>query len=204
MIAKFTAWTIIAGSLLFFAASFSPLSRVHMEASAEGKMAIITQDPTGWVFVQILYGLGAVLAAAGIGSAAYQLSRSRLAWWLPVSAAMAAGAVFFAVYVIFRAVNPQEWVQIIPPHPAFFTYTLLTQAGLFLFGLVLLSSPYPRWLAWLFGASMLALFVLTVIFRDMPPFAYYLISLPAGIVFLRKAAAGVRNAGEKQVSSQLS
>ncbi len=204
MISKITAWTLIAGSLIFFAASFSPLSRVHMEASVEGKMAIITQAPSAWVLVQVLYGAGAVLTAAGIGSAAYQLRRSsRLALWVPAAAATFVGSLFFASYAVFRAVNPQEWVKITPPDPAFFAYTLLTQAGLFLFGLVLLSSLYPRWLAWLFSASMLVLFILTLVFRDMPPFAYYLISLPAGIAFLRKAAAGVRNAGVKQVSSQL-
>jgi hypothetical protein len=187
---KIPALLMIIGSILFLTASFSPISRVHMEPTAAGKLAIITQEPNAWLIAQLLYSFGAIITAAGVGVAAFRLRREAPA---PISSAVilsvAAGAVFFAAYVYFRTTNPQAWAQIQPPHTSFLTYTFLTQMGYLLFGILLLKSGFPHWLGWLISGSMLILIILTVVFRDMPPFAYYLLGVPIGIVLLRNTSA---------------
>jgi hypothetical protein len=203
-ISKPIALLILTGSLLFLIASFSPISRVHMAATAAEKLAIITEENQAWLFAQVLYTLGALLTASGIGLAALQIHRqARSGLWLPVFVGMAAGFLFFGAYVIFRTVNPQAWVEIVPPHPQFLVYTLLTQAGLFLFGLMLRRDGYPGWLSWLVVGSMAIVFILTIIFRDMPPFAYYLLSLTIAIVILIKKPEPkitVRNRSETSIA----
>jgi len=183
---KTTAFLILIGSVLFLAASFSPISRVHMEPTAAGKLAIITAAPTAWLIAQLLYALGALITAVGLGRALFQL-RNVGPFILAAGAILllAAGAVLFSAYVFSRAADPQTWVQITPPHSLFLGYTILTQIGLGLFGIVLLKTDFPRWLGWLVTGVTLTLMILTAIFADMPPFAYYLLALPVGIALLR-------------------
>jgi hypothetical protein len=178
---------IILGSLLFLSASFSPISAVHMEPTAAGKLALINASPGAWLLSQILYSLGAVLVASAIAGVVYRHRQSYSpALTFLIYLSLLVGALFFLVYAVFRTTNPQAWVQITPPHPQFLGYTFLTQLGLLLFGAALLKAGYPSWLGWLLVSSMIVLFVLTVVFRDMPPFAYYLLALIVGVaLFIR-------------------
>jgi hypothetical protein len=183
---KLAGIVLITGAILFLAASFSPISRVHAEPTAAGKLEIITASPTAWAFSQILYSLGALATVAGVGMAAYSLRHHTPTLPLLLAVlALASGALFFAGYAYFRAVDPQAWVQVTPPMWPFLAYTFLTQAGLLLFGLAWLRTPLPRWPGWLMLGGAILLFTLTVIFGDMPPLAYYLLTLLAGIMFYR-------------------
>jgi hypothetical protein len=184
---KTTSLLILVGSLLFLTASFSPISRVHMEPTAAGKLAIIEAEPNAWLFAQVLYTLGALVTAAGLGRAAFYFRRQApAALSYAVILLLAAGTLLFTAYVYFRTSNPQAWVQIIPPHPLFLGYSFVMQIGLVLFGVLLLKSGVQRWLSWVVSGSMVLLLVLTIIFADMPPFAYYLLALLVGIVLIRK------------------
>jgi hypothetical protein len=185
---KTTSRLILIGSVLFLTASFSPISRVHMEPTAAGKLAIITAEPTAWLLAQLLYALGALIAAAGFGKAVFQLRQmGPPPLFSGVILLLAAGSILFSVYVFTRATNPQAWVHITPPHPLFLGYTILTQIGLLLFGIMLLKTGFLRWLGWLVTGSIFILLILTAVFADMPPFVYYLLGLPVGIVFLRSS-----------------
>jgi hypothetical protein len=187
---------IILGSLLFLSASFSPISAVHMEPTAAGKLALINASPGAWLLAQILYTLGAVLTAGAIAGVVYRHRQSYSpALTFLIYLSLLVGAVFFLAYAVFRTTNPLAWVQVPPPHPLFLGYTFLTQLGLLLVGVALLKAGYPRWLGWLLVYSMLALFVLMVIFRDMPPFAYYLLALIVGVaLFVRTRKTVLANA----------
>jgi hypothetical protein len=184
---KTTSLLILVGSLLFLTASFSPISRVHMEPTAAGKLAIIAAEPNAWLFAQVLYTLGALVTAAGLGRAAFQFR-----WQAPAALSyavillLATAALLFTAYVLFRTSNPQAWVQITPPHPLFLGYSYVMQIGLVLFGVLLLKAGVQRWLTWVVSGSMVLLLILTIIFADMPPLAYYLLTLLVGIVLFRK------------------
>ena len=63
-------------------------------------------------------------------------------------------------------------------------YVMLTEIGLAILGYALLSSDLPSWIGWMLIAGMVLLFVLTLIYRDMPPLMFYLVTLIAGIARL--------------------
>lgn len=66
----------------------------------------------------------------------------------------------------------------------FATYVLLTIGGLGLLGVGLLAGGFPVWLGWLvLGADALFL-VVYLRFRDIPPFAFYLLIALVGVVVL--------------------
>ena len=61
---------------------------------------------------------------------------------------------------------------------------MLTEIGLAILGYALLSSVLPSWIGWMLIGSMVLLLVLTLIYRDMPPLMFYLVTLIAGIALL--------------------
>jgi hypothetical protein len=68
---------------------------------------------------------------------------------------------------------------------AFHVVRLATQqAGLAILGYALLRSDLPTWIGWMLIGSMALLFVLTLIFRDMVPLMFYLVTLILGIALL--------------------
>jgi hypothetical protein len=184
---KTTSLVLICGSIIFLSASFSPTAQVYIEPSPITRLAIIQQARTLWNTVQFLYALGAVLSALAAVGVIYSLPRrSSLSLFL-AGLALLGGALFFSLYAGFRVTNPESWVLVPPPHPLFLAYTLLTQAGLLVFGAVLLRTKTSPRLGWALVAGALLLFSLTLIFRDMPPLAYYLLLLAAGIGLFRRS-----------------
>jgi hypothetical protein len=62
-------------------------------------------------------------------------------------------------------------------------YFLLTEAGLAILGVAMLRSDLPIWIGWMLLGSMVLLFVLTLIYRDMVPY-FYLVTLVVGIALV--------------------
>jgi hypothetical protein len=177
---------MILGSLVFLSASFSPTSQVYMEPSPAVRLALIQEARTLWNTVQFFYSAGALLSALAAIGIVFSLPRRRLPFLL-TTLGLLGGAFFFSLYAIFRLTNPETWVLISPPHPLFLAYTLFTQAGLLVFGAVLLQAKITPRLGWVLVGSSILLFILTLIFRDMPPLAYYLLLLAAGIGLFRRS-----------------
>jgi len=61
---------------------------------------------------------------------------------------------------------------------------MLTEIGLAILGYALQSSDLLSWIGWMLIGSMVLLFALTPIYRDMPPLMFYLVTLIAGIAFV--------------------
>jgi hypothetical protein len=81
---------IIVGSALFLCAAFTPISsRVFTPGrSATHKLEAIRGSPTAWSVTQILFGLGALVTAIGIGVLAYGLRRQPPVWLVWTSVAI--------------------------------------------------------------------------------------------------------------------
>jgi hypothetical protein len=174
---------LIIGSIIFIIAAFGPVSRVFAEPDPARKLDIIEEGGTQWTISQVLFALGASVTAIGLGLAAYLLRNSPgapLAWL--GFAAVAVGAILWDWHVILRALDPAAFAHGTLPLWQFTAYTLLTTAGLAAFGVVYLRAGFPTWLGVLTIAGAAALFVLYLVFKDMPPFVYYLLTLLAGIV----------------------
>ena len=173
---------MIVGSALFLCAAFTPISsRVFPENSATLKLEVIGASPTAWSVTQILFGLGALVTAIGVGLLAYALSGQPSAWliWASVAVLILA-AILWLWHLYGRTVDPVAFAEGRWPHWPLLAYFILTEIGLAILGYALLRSDLPRWIGWLLIGSMVLLFVLTLIYRDMIPLMFYLVTLIAG------------------------
>lgn len=183
---KICAITIIVGSLLFLIAAFSPISRVFGESSAAVKLEIIMESLNQWKFSQFLFAAGTFVTAIGIGLTGILYRTQSISMIIYLSMVLLLiGVVFWTWHVYLRAVDPLAFTEGSIPAWLFVTYTFLTQAGLILFGVALLGMGLPDWTGWLMIGSMVLFFLLTIIFKDMPPFVYYIITLVTGVMIYR-------------------
>ena len=178
---RVAAINLILGSVLFIIAAFMPVSRVFVEPSPTAKLEIIAGIPTAWSASQVLFGLGASIAAIGLIFVAYHLRGTPGAVWAYIGlGAVILGAVFWDVHVYLRAIDPEGFVEgrlIGWPFPA---YALLTQLGLLAFGVAYLRAGYPAWLGGITLGGAVLFFIVYLVFKDIPPFVYYILTFIAG------------------------
>jgi hypothetical protein len=133
----------------------------------------------------VLFGLGALVTAIGVGLLAYALRRQPSAWLIWVSVAvLVSAAVLWLWHLYRRTVDPVAFAEGRWPRWPLLAYFMLTEIGLAILGYALLSSDLPSWIGWMLIGSMVLLFALTLIYRDMPPLMFYLVTLIAGIALL--------------------
>jgi hypothetical protein len=183
---RLSATVVIAGSAAFLVAAALPVSmRVFPEPSPERKLRHIEASPTGWTVSQVLFGVGAVMAVAGIALLARELegAASSFGW---ISAAMLLLAALPWIWHLYaRAVDPATFAAGSLPMWPLAVYFLLTEAGLAVYGIALLTSGLPPSVGWMVIGSMAVLFALTLITRDMVPAVYYLLTLLTGVMLYR-------------------
>jgi hypothetical protein len=183
---------LIVGSILFIIAAFTPLTFRVIMADTQQRIELIQNERTGWVFLNILFGVGSVVAVVGLALFAQHVQSLgdnptvRVVSYL--SAAIAAlGALGWVIIVYNRAVLPPQELggNLSINNWIFPAYTLLTQIALMIVGFVLIQTGYPAWLGWgmlvLGGLSLIAYLV----FKDMPPFVHYVLLLVMGIALMR-------------------
>ena len=183
---RIAAIILLVGSILFIIAAFMPVSRVYAEPSQAAKLEIITSNRTAWSASQVLFGLGASIAAIGLGFVAHHLRGAPGAVWAYIGlAAVILGAVLWDGLVYLRAVDPEGFVEGRLVGWLFPAYTLLTQVGLIAFGVSYLRAGYPAWLGGVTVGGAIIFFIIYLVFRDIPPFVYYVLTFIAGIVLVR-------------------
>lgn len=177
---------VMVGSLLFFIAAFSPISRIFGITSPERKLEIILSAQNQWMVAQVFFALGALVTAIGIGIIAYYFRGQSSSVLLNTAVVILfIGAFLWTWHVYLRAIDPQLFVDRGIPVWYFAFYTFLTQTGLVLVGFALLRTDLQNWVGWMMIGSMGLFFVLTIIFKDMPPFVYYVVTLIAGYMMYR-------------------
>ena len=177
---------MILGSVLFLVGAFMPISsRVFPEASPAKKLEHITESPRAWIKSQVLFGVGSVVTVIGIALLASDGRDGSFAWLMLISTALLTlGLVPWLGHLYARAADPAAFARGAVPAWLFLLYAALTEVGLAIFGVALMFSPYPDWLGWVVIVGMVVLIVLTIVFQDMPPFFFHLITLLAGVVIL--------------------
>ncbi len=183
---RVAAIILLVGSVLFLIAAFMPVSRVFAETSQAATLEIITSNRTSWTASQVLFGLGASIAAIGLGFVAHHLRGAPGAAWAYIGlVAVILGAVLWDGHVYLRAVDPEGFVEGRLISWLFPAYAILTQLGLLAFGVAYLRADYPTWLGGVTVGGAIIFFIVYLVFRDIPPFVYYILTFIAGIVLMR-------------------
>ena len=87
-------------------------------------------------------------------------------------------------HVTERILDPQGFAYGTNTPYLFLIYSILTEIGLFLIGFYLLKTHVRDWVAWMFIIGAALLFILMFIFKDMPPFVYYVLTLVMSVALL--------------------
>ena len=172
----------IVGSIIFLVAAFLPISMTYFPAKTVAeRLEIVTTRPQGWLIAQLLFGLGGVVTAVGLGLAASHWEA--VSWALSMGWGLfGLGAGLWAWLVYWRAKEPAGFAQNNQPNWPFPVYSFLTQAGLLLFGIGLLALELPNWIGWLLIGGAILFCLAFIIFKDVPPLVYYILTLIAGIM----------------------
>jgi hypothetical protein len=181
------ALIIALGSLCFLIAAFLPVSKVYMEQSAEKKLEIMQNMKMQWDTGQVLFGLGSVITVIGLGIlvlARREVSLVGLAY--TGIGIMLIGSALWSWHVVERIVSPEGFASGNNTPYLFVIYSILTQFGLILLGIFLLNTEIKKWVGVMFIAGGAVLFLLMVVFKDMPPFAYYILTMIAAVVIYLK------------------
>lgn len=192
MMQKLAGVGLIIGSVLFMIAAFTPLTIRVVIADRQQRIDLIQNERTGWVILNILFGIGSILTFVGLAMFAQHVQSIgyntlvKAVSYLGVATA-ALGALCWIIIVYNRAaLPPQELNDTLSVNNWIFpAYTLLTQCSLVVIGFVLSQSGYPAWLSWgILGLGGLSILTY-LIFKDMPPFAHYVPLLVMGIMLVR-------------------
>ncbi len=171
------------GSLLFLVAAFLPVSRVYTVPDPEGKLEIIRELKWMWNTSCFLFGIGSLAMVLGWGIFVFSINEMKgMAIPLISLILMGTGALLWSWHVTERFLHPEGFANGTNTPFLFLIYSVFTQAGLALMGWYLLKIPLANWIGWMFILGSVLLFILMVIFKDMPPFTYYLITLVFSIV----------------------
>jgi hypothetical protein len=174
---------LIVGSVVFLAGAAIGVPGVFTEPDPQARLRLLTEHLVAWRIAQPLYGLGPIIAAAGVGAlAAAAPTHATRTSFAAASLALAVGALAWTWSLYLRGTRVAEFAHGTLPGWPFATYVLLTIGGLALLGLGLLAGRYPAWLGWLtLGADPLFLAGYLWL-KDLPPFVYYLLLLLIGVV----------------------
>lgn len=184
---QISATVTIVGSVLFLVVAFLPISsRVFPQPSPVKKLESINAALGQWLAAQVLFALGTVVTVIGIGLFAYYVRRESFAGLIWVSVALlTVGAMPWLWQVYARAVDPTSFAEGAFPMWPYLFYFFVTEVGLAVLGVALLGAPVPTWVGWVVIGSRVLLVILTLIFRDMVPLAFYIVTLLAGMMFFR-------------------
>jgi hypothetical protein len=185
---KTTALLLAFGSLLFLVAAFLPYSRVFVEPDPEKKLAIIMEMKKMWAIGQVFFGLGAMVTVIALGFQSYGFRDIAFARWSHLGILlMFIGTLLWCWHLWERIVQPEAFAKGLHTPYLFLLYSMLTQAGLVLVGILLLKSPVVNWVGWMFIIGAGVFFLLMLIFKDMPPFVYYVLTMIASVVLFTGA-----------------
>jgi hypothetical protein len=180
---KSAAWVIGVGSLLFAVAAFLPYSRIFIEQDPVKRMAIIIEMKKMWNAGQVLFGLGAIVTVIGLAIFLFgfkEITARGLSWVSVII--LGTGAILWSWHVTERLISPEQFARGTNTPYLFAIYSVLTQAGLFLLGVILFKTAMANWVSWMFMTGSVLLFILMVILKDMPPFVYYILTLILSVV----------------------
>lgn len=183
---NFSAIFIGVGSIIFLVSAFLPISKVYALPTPELKLALINKSCRAWHISQNLFFFGALLMTLGV--IVFALSNNENSSMLALYFAaglLVLGLASWSWHLYLRTLDPVAFVKGALPAWHFKLYTVFTLAALFLIGITFFGLEFPSWGSWTIMIGSTLFFVLFILFKDLPPFALYLLGLFISFLLFR-------------------
>jgi hypothetical protein len=175
---------LIVGSVVFFIGAAIGVPRVFTEADPQVRLDMLRARLRAWQIAQPFYGVGALVAAAGVAFLAAASDGGSRALLAASSAMLAVGALAWAWSLYLRGTRVADFAFGTLPAWPFAAYVLLTVAGIALLALGMLTGDLPAWPAWLALGADVVFLAGYLRFDDIPPFVFYLLFTLVGVTVL--------------------
>ena len=175
---------VLVGSAVFFLGASLGVPRVFTESRPEQRLAMLEDRLSAWRLAQPLYALGPLIAAIGIGVLAGATAGSGRVALALSCLALVVGALSWSWATYLRGTDHRAFAEGTLPGWPFAGYVWLTLAGLMALGIGLLLADFPVWAGWLTVGADVVFAAAYLRYRDIPPFVFYLLLVPVGIVIL--------------------
>lgn len=184
----FVSSIIGIGSILFLVSAFLPISKVYALPTPEKKLALINRSRKAWRFSNTLFFIGEFLMVIGVVVFAFSNKEKSYSFALYSAVALLViGLAFWSWHLYLRNLDPLAFVKGVLPVWHFKLYTIFTLAAFFLLGIAISGLGFPIWGSWVMMIGSTLFFVLFFIFKDLPPFALYLLGLFLSFLLFRAA-----------------
>jgi len=155
---------------------------VFTERDHAARQRMLERRLGSWRLAQPLYGLGSIIAAAGVSSLAVAPDQRSRATFAAAGLALTSGALPWLWSLYLRGTRVRAFAFGTLPGWPFRAYVLLTIGGLALLGIGLRTDGFSAWLGWLTLGADLVFLAGYLRFKDIPPFVFYLLLLLVGLV----------------------
>ncbi len=175
---------LIVGSAVFLIGAAVGVPGVFTQRDPRVRLRMLTERLRAWQVAQPLYGVGPLIAAAGVAFLAAGSDGGSRALLAASCAALAIGAVGWGWSLYLRGTRVSEFAFGTLPGWPFATYVLLTIGGIALLALGLLVGDFRTWLGWLTLGTDVVFLAAYLRFKDIPPFVFYLLLTLVGLAVL--------------------
>ena len=184
---------MIVGSTVFMIGAAVGVPGVFTQRDPQVRLRLLTERRRAWRIAQPLYGLGSLIAAAGVAFLVGGAEGGTRVVLATSGATLAIGALAWGWALYLRATPVSDFAFGALPSWPFASYVLLTIAGIALLALGLLIGDFPTWIGWATVADAVFL-VVYLRFKDIPPFVFTCSSSWLGSPFSdADARRGLRN-----------
>ena len=175
---------VLLGSAVFFVGASFGVPRVFTESRPDERQRMLDERLLAWRLAQPLYALGPLIAAAGAGVLAGASTGSSRVALAIACAALGVGALSWSWSTYLRGTHHREFAAGSLPGWPFAVYVWLTLTGLLALGVGLLLADLPAWVGWLTLGADVVFAAVYLRFGDIPPFVFYVLLVPVGLVLL--------------------
>jgi hypothetical protein len=180
-----TGIVLISGTVLTYLGFGIFPSRIYTVRDTAIRLELVQKYPRRWSISQIGVILGAIVSAIGFLMLAPLFKGTDAESLILIGVvAFLLGHILWIWHLILRISDPPAFATATLPAWQFTWYALLTPLGLLICGVSFWLHGANTWLGIGMVVASLAYLAVMAIFKDIPPFVYYLLTLIVGLVLI--------------------
>lgn len=180
-----TGIVLISGTALTYLGFSIFPTRIYTVHDTAIRLELVQRYPRRWSASQVGVILGAIVSAIGFVMLAPLFKETDAASLILFGVvAFLLGHILWIWHLILRINDPAAFATATLPAWHFTWYALLTPLGLFICGVSFWLHGAYTWLGIGMVIASLAYLAIMAIYKDIPPFVYYLLTFIVGLVLI--------------------